>query len=266
MVKNYWYEQAGKASCSRLSRTELFCSGKGAKFDNTLSPRQRRIILELWLEESSQETPGNKPFSSLLRQWVSKDRVCLFRCLTVALLILARPLHGHLPSCWEHHNKVQRAKAPKNRVVVSIQWKNIMPSTIQTFPLETGSEVVSLTAHMTKKTLNYAACYFVSAYLWAPRGTSLFFLTLSLLCLTTHLMKQLSVFLCTALHFAFFVIPLATFYLPYMQCAYSPYLWSIYPPIFIYLVSLFLKMNAILSYFVSRKRNFNKSIPNKRPV
>lgn len=262
MVKNYWYEQAGKASCSRLSRTELFCSGKGAKFDNTLSPRQRRIILELWLEESSQETPGNKPFSSLLRQWVSKDRVCLFRCLTVALLILARPLHGHLPSCWEHHNKVQRAKAPKNRAVVSIQWKNTMPSTIQTFPLETGSEVVSLTPHMTKKTLNCAVCYFVSAYLWAPCGTSLFFLTLSLLCLTTCLMKQLSVFLCTALHFAFF----ATFYLPYMQCACSPYLWSIYPPIFIYLVSLFLKMNAILFYFVSRKRTFNKSIPNKRPV
>lgn len=43
--KNYLYEQASKVSCSRLPRTEMFYSGKGAKFDNILSSRQHQIIL-----------------------------------------------------------------------------------------------------------------------------------------------------------------------------------------------------------------------------
>lgn len=45
--KNYLNKQGGEVSYSRLPSTELLCSGKGAKFDNILSPRQHRIVLQV---------------------------------------------------------------------------------------------------------------------------------------------------------------------------------------------------------------------------
>lgn len=94
---------------------------------------------------------------------------------------------------------------------------------LQLKPLETGSEVVSLTVTWKKKTLNYAAWYSVAAYLsvsflW---NISLLFLMLSLLYPSNCLFNETAL-MHAGLHFSFFSIPLATFYLPYIQLTCSP--------------------------------------------
>lgn len=149
---DYWYEQAGKGSCSRLPRTDLFCSREGAKFDSTLSPRQHQTIRSVDLPRKKLPGDLEQQILLILAHTASLQRwVCLYGCLTGALLFLARSLGGHLHSCWQHLTKVQTVKEPEKQGCGQ-HLRNRMPSRPQASTLETGSEAVSLWAYTEKKT------------------------------------------------------------------------------------------------------------------
>lgn len=154
---------------------------------------------------------------------MSKYGVCLLGCLNVVLLFLARPPHGHLPPGGKVTLKHREPKYWENRAVPQhlTSWTNRMPSTTQT----TGNRQWGcfFDSYMKKKTLNYAAWYSVADYLsvsflW---NISLLFLMLSLLYPSNCLFNETAL-MHTGLHFSFFSIPLATFYLPYIQLTCSP--------------------------------------------